>query len=88
MIQKNVKALFELGKYDKAIQSLKLFIQIQKGNSIATIDQDKPNEMITICQNKLIHYQKKMKTTFIDVCFKHHHHQLLQHLINNIKQKK
>jgi hypothetical protein len=27
---RNVKALYELGKYNQAIQSLKLFIQIQK----------------------------------------------------------
>jgi tetratricopeptide (TPR) repeat protein len=58
------KALFELGKYDQAIQSLKLFIQIQKGNSQTSIDNDKANEMISICENKLANYQKNEKEIY------------------------
>lgn len=59
------KALFELGKYDQAIQSLKLFIQIQKRNSnTPSIDNDKANEMISICENKLAKYQKNEKEIY------------------------
>jgi tetratricopeptide (TPR) repeat protein len=58
------KALFELGKYDQAIQSLKLFIQIQKGYSQTSIDNDKANEMISICENKLANYQKNEKEIY------------------------
>jgi len=58
------KALFELGKYDQAIQSLKLFIQIQKTNSNTTVDSEKANEMISICENKLANYQKNEKEIY------------------------
>jgi len=58
------KALFELGKYEQAIQPLKLFIQIQKGNSNVGIDNDKANEMISICENKLANYQKNEKEIY------------------------
>jgi len=71
MIQKNVKALFrqgkalyELGKYDQAIQPLKVFTLIQKGNSNVGIDNDKANEIITICENKLANYQKNEKEIY------------------------
>jgi FK506-binding protein 8 len=58
------KALFELGKYEQAIQSLKLFIQIQKENSTVGIDNDKANEMISISENKLANYQKSEKEIY------------------------
>ena len=68
---KNVKALFRqgkafygLGKYDKAIQPLKLFVQIQRGNSTATLDRDKASEIITQCENKLANYQKNEKEIY------------------------
>jgi FK506-binding protein 8 len=58
------KALFELGKYDQAIQPLKLFTQIQKGNSNIGADNEKANEMISICENKLAKYQKNEKEIY------------------------
>lgn len=58
------KALFQLGQYDKAIQPLKLFIQIQKGNSNPDADKDKVNEMIQTCENKLANYQKNEKEIY------------------------
>ncbi|CAF1423512.1 unnamed protein product [Rotaria sp. Silwood1] len=68
---KNVKALFrqgkaffQLGLYDKAIQPLKLFIQIQKGNPNSASDREKVNEMIQICENKLANYQKNEKEIY------------------------
>ncbi|CAF0817990.1 unnamed protein product [Rotaria sordida] len=68
---KNVKALFrqgkaffQLGKYDKAIQSLKLFTQVQRRNSNSMADRDKANEMILTCENKLANYQKNEKEIY------------------------
>ena len=58
------KALFELGKYDQALQPLKLFLQIQKGNSNTSADTDKANEMISVCENKLANYQKNEKEIY------------------------
>ncbi|UJR38553.1 hypothetical protein I4U23_031219 [Adineta vaga] len=58
------KALFELGKYDQAIQPLKTFAQIQRGNASAAGDYDKVNEMITTCENKLANYQKNEKEIY------------------------
>ncbi|CAF1652071.1 unnamed protein product [Adineta ricciae] len=58
------KALFELGKYDQALQPLKSFAQIQRGNSNAAGDYDKVTEMITTCENKLANYQKKEKEIY------------------------
>jgi len=58
------KALFELGNYEQAIQSLKLFRQIQKGNSNVGPDNEKANEMISICENKLANYQKDEKEIY------------------------
>jgi tetratricopeptide (TPR) repeat protein len=58
------KALFELGKYDQAIQPLKLFSQLQRGNSAAAVDYDKVTEMITVCENKLANYQKNEKEIY------------------------
>jgi tetratricopeptide (TPR) repeat protein len=58
------KALFELGKYDQAIQPLKLFIQIQKGLSNTGSDYEKANEMISISENKLANYHKDEKEIY------------------------
>ncbi|CAF3445624.1 unnamed protein product [Rotaria socialis] len=58
------KAFFQLGLYDKAIPPLKLFMQIQKGNSNATVDKEKVTEMIQTCENKLAHYEKSEKEIY------------------------
>ncbi len=58
------KALFQLGKYDQAIQPLKLFIQIQKGLSNTGSDYEKANEMISISENKLANYHKDEKEIY------------------------
>ncbi|CAF4719113.1 unnamed protein product, partial [Rotaria sp. Silwood2] len=68
---KNVKALFrqgkaffQLGLYDKAIQPLKLFLQIQRESSNSNADKEKVNEMILICENKLANYKKNEKEIY------------------------
>ena len=58
------KALYELGNYDQTIQILKLFLQIQKGNSTTGPDYDKANELISISENKLANYQKNEKEIY------------------------
>jgi len=58
------KALFELGKYDQAIQPLKLIKQIQRGNSNTSSDQEKINEMIQTCESKMANYQKNEKEIY------------------------
>ncbi|CAF1935662.1 unnamed protein product [Rotaria magnacalcarata] len=58
------KAFFQLGLYDKAIPPLKVFMQIQKGNSNATVDKEKVTEMIQICETKLAHYEKSEKEIY------------------------
>ncbi|CAF4792869.1 unnamed protein product [Rotaria socialis] len=50
--------------YDKAIPPLKILMQIQKGNSNATVDKEKVTEMIQICETKLAHYEKSEKEIY------------------------
>ncbi|CAF3409761.1 unnamed protein product [Rotaria socialis] len=60
----DVKSFFQLGLYDKAIPPLKILMQIQKGNSNATVDKEKVTEMIQICETKLAHYEKSEKEIY------------------------
>jgi tetratricopeptide (TPR) repeat protein len=55
------KALFELGKYEQAVQPLKSFLQSQRHNASSQPDKDKVTEMIQICETKLANYQKSEK---------------------------
>lgn len=58
------KALYELGKYDKAMETLKLLSQIQRENSGGVADKETINQIIRNCETKLANYQKNEKEIY------------------------
>ena len=58
------KALFEMGKYDQALQPLKFLLELHRENPSLNCDRSKVNELIQICQSKLANYEKKEKEIY------------------------
>jgi len=61
---RQAKALYQMGKYDQAIQPLRLLTHMDVGNAVSITDKTKISEMLLVCETKLARYEKNEKEIY------------------------